>query len=62
MKIKSSELIQTLRFWQLDAGTNSYAGLKEVALYQKVIDEIKRMETNEEIKQRIEREDGERNE
>lgn len=52
MKIESSELIQTLKQWQLDAGIHT--GLKEFAAYQKVINEIKRMETNEEIKQRIE--------
>lgn len=52
MKIEGSELIQTLKQWQIDAGI--YTGLKEFATYQKVIEEVKRMETNEEIKQRIE--------
>lgn len=51
MKIESSELIQTLKNWQIDAGIHT--GLKEFAAYQKVIEEVKRMETNEEIKQRI---------
>lgn len=54
MKIESSELIRTLRQWQADV--DIHTGLKEFATYQKVIDEIKRMETNEEIKQRIEKE------
>lgn len=54
MKIESSELVKTLKEWQLD--TSAYAGLKETALFQRVIDEVKRMETNEEIKQRIEKE------
>lgn len=52
MKIESNELIRTLRQWQADA--DIHTGLKEFAAYQKVIDEIKRMKTNEEIKQRIE--------
>lgn len=51
MKIESSELIQTLKNWQIDTGIHT--GLKEFATYQKVIEEVKRMETNEEIKQRI---------
>lgn len=51
MKIESSELIQTLKNWQIDAGIHT--GLKEFAAYQKVIEEVKCMETNEEIKQRI---------
>ena len=34
------------------------AGLKEPALLQKIIEEVKDMAVNEEIKARIEREDG----
>lgn len=60
MKIESNELVKTLKEWQIDA--NIYTGLAEFATYQKVIDEVKRMATNEEIRQQIEREDGERNE
>lgn len=51
MKIESSELIQTLKNRRIDTGIHT--GLKGFAAYQKVIEEVKRMETNEEIKQRI---------
>ena len=49
-------LIKTLKKWQGDSST--YAGLKEPALLQKVIDEVERMAVNEEIKQRIRRADA----
>lgn len=56
MKIESKDLIATLKVWQNDQSL--YAGLKEPALLQKVIDEVKRMAVNEEIKQRIQRADA----
>lgn len=49
-------LIETLKKWQSDS--SAYAGLKEPALLQKVIDEVERIATNEEIKQRIQRADA----
>ena len=49
-------LIKTLKVWQNDQSL--YAGLKEPALLQKVIDEVEHMATNEEIKQRIRRADA----
>lgn len=55
MRIESKDLIATLKKWQSDSST--YAGLKEPALLQKVIDEVEHMATNEEIKQRIKRAD-----
>lgn len=51
--INEKILIETLKKWQCDSIT--YAGLKEPALLQKVIDEVERMAVNEEIKQRIRR-------
>ena len=56
MKIESKDLIATLKVWQNDQSL--YAGLKEPALLQKVIDEVEHMATNEEIKQRIRRADA----
>ena len=53
--INEKILIKTLKKWQGDSST--YAGLKEPALLQKVIDEAQRMAVNEEIKQRIKRAD-----
>lgn len=53
MKIESKDLVIILKKWQGDSST--YAGLKEPALLQKVIDEVEHMATNEEIKQRIRR-------
>lgn len=53
--INEKILIKTLKKWQGDSST--YAGLKEPALLQKVIDEVQHMATNEEIKQRIRRAD-----
>ena len=53
--INEKILIKTLKKWQGDS--NSYIGLKEPALLQKVIDEVEHMATNEEIKQRIKRAD-----
>lgn len=55
MKIESKDLIAILKAWQNDQ--SSYAGLKEPALLQKVIDEVEHMATNEEIKQRIQKAD-----
>ena len=55
MRIESKDLIATLKKWQSDSST--YAGLKEPALLQKVINEAQRMAVNEEIKQRIQRAD-----
>ena len=55
MSIESKDLIATLKKWQSDSST--YAGLKEPALLQKVINEAQRMAVNEEIKQRIQRAD-----
>ena len=49
-------LIKTLKVWQNDQSL--YAGLKEPALLQKVIDEVEHMAVNEEIKQRIKRADA----
>ena len=54
--INEKILIETLKKWQCDSIT--YAGLKEPALLQKVIDEVEHMATNEEIKQRIRRADA----
>ena len=54
--INEKILIKTLKKWQGDSST--YAGLKEPALLQKVIDEVEHMATNEEIKQRIRRADA----
>lgn len=54
--INEKILIETLKKWQGDSIT--YAGLKEPALLQKVIDEAEHMATNEEIKQRIRRADA----
>lgn len=56
MKIESKDLIATLKVWQNDQSL--YAGLKEPALLQKVIDEVEHMAVNEEIKQRIKRADA----
>lgn len=56
MRIESKDLIATLKKWQCDSST--YAGLKEPALLQKVIDEVEHMAVNEEIKQRIKRADA----
>lgn len=56
MKIESKDLIAILKAWQNDQ--SSYAGLKEPALLQKVIDEVEHMATNEEIKQRIQKADA----
>lgn len=53
MRIESKDLIATLEKWKGDSST--YAGLKEPALLQKVIDEVQHMATNEEIRQRIKR-------
>lgn len=53
--INEKILIKTLKVWQNDQSL--YAGLKEPALLQKVIDEVEHMATNEEIKQRIKRAD-----
>lgn len=53
--INEKILIKTLKKWQGDSST--YAGLKEPALLQKVIDEAQRMVVNEEIKQRIRKAD-----
>ena len=53
--INEKILIKTLKKWQSDSST--YAGLKEPALLQKVIDEVEHMAVNEEIKQRIQRAD-----
>lgn len=53
--INEKILIKTLKKWQGDSST--YAGLKEPALLQKVIDEVEHMAVNEEIKQRIQRAD-----
>ena len=55
MRIESKDLIATLKKWQNDQ--SSYAGLKEPALLQKVIDEVQHMAVNEEIKQRIQKAD-----
>lgn len=54
--INEKILIKTLKKWQGDSST--YAGLKEPALLQKVIDEAQRMAVNEEIKQRIQKADA----
>lgn len=54
--INEKILIETLKKWQGDS--IAYAGLKEPALLQKVIDEAERMAVNEEIKQRIRRADA----
>lgn len=54
--INEKILIETLKVWQNDQSL--YAGLKEPALLQKVIDEVEHMATNEEIKQRIRRADA----
>lgn len=54
--INEKILIKTLKKWQGDSST--YAGLKEPALLQKVIDEVEHMAVNEEIKQRIKRADA----
>lgn len=59
MKIESKDLIKTLQKWQ--ESNTTYTGLKETALFQRVIDEIKRMETNEEIGQRIKAENESQN-
>lgn len=53
MKIESDDLIKNLQNWQ--ENDTKYTGLKETAILQKVIDEVQRMATNEEIKQRIEK-------
>lgn len=53
--INEKILIKTLKKWQGDSST--YAGLKEPALLQKVIDEVEHMAVNEEIKQRIRKAD-----
>lgn len=54
--INEKILIKTIKKWQSDS--SAYAGLKEPALLQKVIDEVEHMATNEEIKQRIKRADA----
>lgn len=47
--INEKILIKTLKKWQSDS--SAYAGLKEPALLQEVIDEVEHMATNDEIKQ-----------
>lgn len=51
------QLIKTLKEWQEEATANEFCGLKEAAVYQKVIDEIEKMKVNSEIKDRIEQAD-----
>ena len=54
--IDEKELIAKLEHMVKESKEES--GLKEPALLQKIIEEVKDMAVNEEIKARIEREDG----
>ena len=48
-------LIKKLENWKESAEKNPYSGLKESVAYERVIRELREVQTNYEIKERIER-------
>lgn len=53
------DLIRKLENWKEAAEKNPYSGLKESVAYERVLRELREVQVNIEIKQRIQREDGE---
>lgn len=50
------DLIKKLENWKEAAKKNPYSGLKESVIYERVIRELRELQTNIDIKQRIEEE------
>lgn len=52
------DLIQKIENWKYEAEKNPYSGLKESVAYERVLRELRATQTNIEIKQRIEKDNG----
>lgn len=48
------DLIKKIEGWKEYSEKNPYSGLKESAIYERVLRELREVQTNMEIKQRIE--------